>query len=521
MGFAQVLVVEDENIVARSIQAELRGMGYSVPALAATGEEAIRKAVENQPDVVLMDIVLKGPMDGIEAARVLRTRLDIPVVYLTAYGDEETLARAKATEPYGYLLKPFEEKELGTTIELTLYKHRIEKRLRETNQWLSATLRSIDNAVIATDGRNRLRLLNPVAEALTGWTCEEAVGKDLIEVCQIIGPDKRDVLLSLGTQALLEHRGLQFPDEARIRSRTGRAFPVEGCVAPLHDDEEQFTGLVVVFRDVTDRKWAEGLQRQSEEHLRHSQKMEAVSRLAGGVAHDFNNLLTAILGNASLLLECLPASDPNRQFANQIESAAVKAAEEVKRLLAFSGRAQVRCELVDLNQLAREALEEFQRNYDSRIVFAVEAAPDLWPVRGDRPQLAEMLRNLCRNAQEAMPTGGRLILGTDNVIVEEEHLRAEWQAQPGEFIRLRVSDTGRGIDPEVRLRMFEPFFTTKEAGRSAGLGLALVHGIVQEHGGWIECRTDLGRGTCFDIYLPRYWQQGAAEEPAAVAPPPN
>src|SRR5262249_8532193 len=149
-----------------SIQSELRSMGYRVPAIASTGEEAISKALETQPDVILMDIVLKGEMDGIEAAEQVRSRLDIPVIFLTAYGDSATLGRAKAIEPYGYLLKPYEEKELHTTIEMALYKHRIERRLKEMNQWLDATLRGITEGVIATDGRHSIRFMNAAAEKL-------------------------------------------------------------------------------------------------------------------------------------------------------------------------------------------------------------------------------------------------------------------------------------------------------------------------------------------------------------------
>src|SRR5512140_1293632 len=177
-----ILVVEDENIVAKDIMTRLKNLGYGVVGSAASGEDALRLALDTRPDLVLMDIMLKGDMDGIEAAHHILDRLDIPVVYLTAYADEKTLQRAKVTEAFGYLLKPFEERELHITIEMALFKHQMERKLRESEQWLSAILRSVADAVIATDTHGRIRFLNPIASALTGWSLADAVGKPLAEV---------------------------------------------------------------------------------------------------------------------------------------------------------------------------------------------------------------------------------------------------------------------------------------------------------------------------------------------------
>jgi CheY-like chemotaxis protein len=176
MTDAQILVVEDENIVAKDIQNRLKNMGYQAPAICASGEDAIDKVAQLHPDLVLMDIMLKGQIDGIQAAERIRSLFNIPVIYLTAYSDESTLERAKISEPFGYLLKPFEERELHTTIEMALYKHRMEKKLKESEQWLSTTLKSIGDAVIATDRNGRIAFMNPVAENLTGWTQSDAFG---------------------------------------------------------------------------------------------------------------------------------------------------------------------------------------------------------------------------------------------------------------------------------------------------------------------------------------------------------
>ncbi len=509
---AQILVVEDEGIVARSLRNELQCMGYDVPAIAASGAEAIEKAAGMHPDLVLMDISLKGDIDGIETARRIRQDRDIPIIYLSAYEDDAILGRAKTTEPFGYLLKPYEERELHTTIELALARHRMDQRVKETERWLAATLRCIHDAVLATDAEGRIRFLNPIAEHLTGWNERDAFGKPLSTVFATVHATTGLPLEDSAARALEEGVGIDLVDECLLRARDGRETPVEGNAAPIVDDADDFTGCVLVFRDVSERQQMEKLRRQSEEHLRHSQKMEAVSRLAGGVAHDFNNLLTAILGNTSLALANLPRHDPLLDLLVSVEAATLRAAELVKHLLGFSRRTSLWLEPTKLNDALREAVEVQRLSADPRVVIEARLGADLWPVRADRSQLGEVLTNLCLNALDAMPDGGSLALETANIAVSDHYLRECLRAQPGEFVRLRVSDTGHGIPPEIQGRIFEPFFTTKEPGKGTGLGLALVYGIVEQHGGWIDLHSEPDEGSRFDVYLPRYWPEGVWPE---------
>src|SRR5256885_1318546 len=182
MGNARILVVEDERIVAKDIQNRLKSFGYTVPAIASSGEEAIKRAEEFLPDLVLMDLMLEGEMNGIEAAMKIRDLFGIPVIYLTAYADDSTLQRAKITEPFGYILKPFEERELYTTIEMAIYKHQMERQLKDKERWFAATLKCIGDGVIATDKERFITFMNPIAESLTGWRQDEALGKHLMEV---------------------------------------------------------------------------------------------------------------------------------------------------------------------------------------------------------------------------------------------------------------------------------------------------------------------------------------------------
>jgi len=268
MARANILVVEDESIVAMDIQERLRGLGYAVSAVASSGEEAIQKAAETHPDLVLMDIMLKGDMDGVEAAEQIRARFDIPVIYLTAYADENTLQRAMITEPFGYIIKPFEERELHTTIEMALYKHKMERKLRESEQWFATTLRSIGDAVIATDIKGSVTFMNSVAEALTGWKREDALGRDLKEVFHIVNEETQSLTESPVTKALREEVGVGLANHSILIAKDGREIPIDDSAAPIRDDKGNVTGVVLVFRDITERKRMEEALRESERRFK-------------------------------------------------------------------------------------------------------------------------------------------------------------------------------------------------------------------------------------------------------------
>ncbi len=253
---ARIVIVEDESIVAEVIKSILKGLGYTVLAIAASGEQAIKEISETHPDLVLMDIVLKGEMDGVEAAEQIRARFNIPVVYLTAYTDEKILQRAKITEPYGYVLKPCGKRELLAAIEIALYKYRIERKLKESEQWLSTTLRSIGDALIATDAKGCIKFMNPVAEALTGWKQEDALDKNLKEVFNIINEETHILTASPVTKALQD--GVIVGMENHILIAKDRTeIPIGNSAAPIKDDKENIIGAVLVFKDITERRKTE------------------------------------------------------------------------------------------------------------------------------------------------------------------------------------------------------------------------------------------------------------------------
>ncbi len=265
---ASILIVEDDRVVARDIQHHLAGFGYTVAGTTAFGEDAVRLAEEARPDLVLMDIRLAGAMDGIEAARRLRERCRVPVVYLTAYADEETLRRARVTEPFGYILKPFEDRELHTVIEMALYKHQAERRLLESERRYAVTLASIGDAVIATDGRGQVTFLNPAAEALTGWPGAEAAGRPLPEVFRIVNEETRRPAEDPASKVLRLGTVVGLANHTLLLARGGREVPIDDSGAPIRDDRGDVTGVVLVFHDVAEQRRAEAALRESEERFR-------------------------------------------------------------------------------------------------------------------------------------------------------------------------------------------------------------------------------------------------------------
>jgi PAS domain S-box-containing protein len=249
-----IMIVEDEIVVAMELEEKLKHMGYQVGAIVSSGEAAVSGAEANPPDLILMDIRLQGSVDGIQAASLIRNHHDVPVIYLTAYADDATLNRAKLTEPFGYLIKPFSEKELRTTIEISLYKHQQDRETKQTTQYFAETVRLLAAALIITDNTGAIKYMNHVGEVLTGWKQDEAVGRPLPEVYALKDPETGGIM-EKPVPMPLKMGGVSGISTNTLISRSETEVNIESCVKPLFSDEGAFSGIVLTFQEVAPGVW--------------------------------------------------------------------------------------------------------------------------------------------------------------------------------------------------------------------------------------------------------------------------
>jgi PAS domain S-box-containing protein len=265
------MIVEDEGVVALQVKEALEGMGYAVPGMALTGEEAVAKAIDLEPDLVLMDIQLKGGITGVEAATRIRARLDVPVVYLTAFSDQETLEQAQLTEPYGYVLKPFEERALHAVIQMSLARHRRVRGQRETEWWMSAVAASMMEAVVICDPKGYVKFINPAAEALVGRSRAEAVDRRLREVVELVDGETRAPVKVPVSEPLFEGKST-VQGNCRVVLPAGPEVPVEFSASPLRSPEGTLFGVLLVFRQTAERERIQNLVLRELEELSRVQK---------------------------------------------------------------------------------------------------------------------------------------------------------------------------------------------------------------------------------------------------------
>jgi PAS domain S-box-containing protein len=450
-----------------------------------------------------MDIRLSGETDGVEAARRIREELGIPVIFLTAYSDEALLDRAKRLEPVGYILKPFEKRQLATSIEVALHKHRAEEGLRATERWLEATLNSMGEAVITTDLEGNVTYLNPLAAKLVGWAQSEALGRSCREVSPLVSGGAAGLWEDLLRRAIEGGEVVEIERDAHLVARDGARIPVGDSLAPIRDAAGRITGAVMVLRDLTRRRDAEAKVKRAEDRRKQLEKLDAVGRLAGGVAHHFNNLMTVVIGYCDLLLSRIDPSDPaSRQLAS-IREAGISAAGLTRQFLAFGRQQPLDSLPTDLNSVVSYVLPLLRQLAGSGIAVEFSGASNLGLVSVDRAQFENVLLSLGKNARDAMREGGRIVVETVNLELEEPLEVFGDIAPAGSYVRLTVSDDGPGMATEALSHLFEPFYTTKEIGEGTGLGLAAVYGTVRQSGGYVRVESRPGEGTRVEIYLRR------------------
>jgi PAS domain S-box-containing protein len=520
----RIMIVEDEGLIALDLQAVLEDLGYEVPAVVASAEEALYQLTSTRPDLVLMDIRLNGAMDGVEAAAHIHRRFDIPLIYLTANSDEATFAQARTTLPGAYLLKPVKKRELRRSIELALARH---QQTLETRQRLAAIVESSHDAIISVDLQGLISCWNQGAERIYGYPASAVQGRSL----SVLVPPQRDGEIEqlLG----LLQQGERVAQYETVRQRAdGRLIHVCLTLSPLLDAQGQIVGASSIDRDVTAYKQAQeelekahleleqrvgertaqlqaAMQRleremaerqQAEQELVRLERLRALGELASGVSHNLNNLLVGILGPAEALQQ---ATDPEeiREWSALILESGRRATELVRRLnRSVRNQSAEILQPVDVEAAVQEAVQATRHRWQDesaslgRRLELLIRVQDVPPVRATWSGLRDVLVNLLLNAVEAVPGNGTISIDA--------------RVQEGQ-VRLEVADNGIGMDEETRRRVFEPFFTTK-ADVGSGLGLATAYRLVTLWGGHIKVESAPAQGSCFAVYL-LPWQEAAPE----------
>ena len=408
---------------------------------------------------------------------------------------EEIITTEGVTHTYLTTKGPFRDAQgkvaglFGISRDITSRKV-MEENLRIQKAFLEQLIQSAPEAIVIVDLDYTVRQINLEFTRVFGYRPDEACGRNLGSL--IVPEDK--VEESRALENFSDRASTSVLETTRVR-KDGSRVDVSVLVSPVIVG----TGLDAVYciyRDISDRK-------SIEEQLRQSQKMEAIGRLAGGVAHDLNNLLTVITGYSELQLASIAATNPLFSPAEQIRLAADRASTLTRQFLAFSRRQVLQPRAINLNDVVNSVENLLRRLIGENVAMISNPAPDLGTVRADPGQMEQVVMNLAINARDAMPRGGKLILETSNVELDDAYSRLHVGVSPGHYVLLSVSDTGHGMDGKTLAQVFEPFFTTKETGKGTGLGLSTVYGIVQQSNGHIWAYSEPGRGSSFRIYLPR------------------
>jgi two-component system, NtrC family, sensor kinase len=557
----QILIVEDEKIIALNLKENLQSLGYTVVALVASGEQAIEKAAKLHPDLVLMDICLKGNIDGITAAQQIWDSFSIPVIYVTGHSDQHTLERAKVSAPFGYILKPVKDRELYVAIETALQRY-------EREHLLSAILKGMGDGVIVIDPQLHIQFLNGVAQSLINWQLSEARERELSEVFKIVDQQTQLPLDNPAIAALQQDNTVSFKDHTLLISKKGIAIAIGGNATPIKDNNGMITGVVLVFRDITSSAQLEKTNlalghaldelKRTQSQLIQSEKMSSVGQIAAAVVNEINNPVSIIYGNLPLvhqylqdLLSLIEAYQQNNssftpeirnlrekidldfliedwpQLMHSMQVAAERIEEIVLSLLSLSRFPQL--DMLDLKPIdIHEGIDNTLRILQHRL-RAEGKRPEIRVIKnyGQIPkvtcyasQLNQVFMQLLNNAIDALETQSSPHLITISTSIEKRKLEQPFnhptlklknnllspskeQNAYSQLIVIRIADNGCGMSEEVQKKIFDPFFTTKPVGSGTGLGLSISYQIVvDKHGGQLLCHSIPTQGTELVIELP-------------------
>jgi two-component system cell cycle sensor histidine kinase/response regulator CckA len=502
----RILLVNDNPNQLDALSLILSQSGYSVRAV-ESGGSALEALVEDRPDLIISDVVMPG-IDGIQLCRSVKSIQEIaatPVLLISGLRyDDSAIEEGLEAGAADYLEIDAPVALLTKKVERLIQETR-EKRARQEAEQALVQLASIvdcsNDAIIGHSPQGFISSWNSGAERIFGYRSDEVRGKHIGFLLHSNAGDQPHILERVQAGGLIENY------EMALVRRDGKLIDVSITISPILGQQGVITGYSTIARDVSERKLLE-------EQLIQSQKMNAIGRLAGGIAHDFNNLLTAILGYCQLAERLLIGDTPLAGYISEMRKAGEQAASLTSQLLAFSRQQVVRPEVLDINAVLKDFDGILRRLIGEDVELILISGPHAGLIRANASQIQQVIVNLVVNARDSMPGGGRLVIETAGVLLDDDYAKHHMNVQPGPYVTISVSDTGTGIDRETLQHIFEPFYTTKGLGKGTGLGLSTVYGIVEQAGGHIDVISEVGRGTTFRINLPQVC--GPAPKPEVV-----
>ncbi len=494
----RILILEDVPTDAELIERELQKAETPFTSRWVDNRDAFLKELEDfSPDIVLSDYSMPH-FNGMEALELVKERFpSIPLIIVTGSMNEETAVECLKNGAADYVIKE-NMIRLGQAVDGAIQKQRIKQEkewaieaLKESEERYKTLFQDAPEGILIADIKTKKFLhANPAFCELLGYTEEELIQLDISNIHP--KEDLDHVLHEFGAQAQGEKTLAQNIPCLR---KDGITIYTDIVTAPILIGGKNCN--LGFFRDTTERK-------KLEAQFVQAQKMEAIGTLTGGIAHDFNNLLTAIIGNAELALVDINKDNRLYEYIEEIKNAGENAASLISQLLAFSRKQVIKPGDLDFNQEINQIRKMIRRLIGEDIEFLTVLEPELWKVYTDPGKMSQVIMNLLVNSKSAMPQGGKITIETANVDLDSSFFHDHGvEEQPGPYVMLAVSDTGIGMNKETQSRIFEPFFTTKEMGSGTGLGLSTVYGIVKQNSGYIWAYSELGRGTTFEVYLPK------------------
>ena len=489
----RILILEDNPSDAELVLLELRKGNLAFTSKQVdTKETFLKELSEFTPDLVLSDYSLPS-FDGLSALKIVKeSYTELPFIFVTGSLGEERAIETLKSGATDYVLKD-RLSRLTPSVLRALQEAEERKHLKRAEEQIlqQADLLNIaTDAIIVVDIEHKVLFWNKGAERIYGWKTEETEGKNISELRLTSAPSELEEALKI-----VKDRG-EWKGELHQLTCDGKEIIVENRCTLVRDYQGNPKSIFIVGTDITEKKRIEA------QFLR-AQRMESIGTLAGGVAHDLNNVLQPIM-MALELLRSKFTDEQSQDWINTIQVTAERGANLVKQILSFARGMEGEHTIVQVRHLISEVQKIIKDTLPKSIEIYTDTPKNLWTITGDPTQLHQVLINLCVNARDAMPYGGRLSISAENLFLDENYVRMNIDAQVGPYIAITVSDTGTGIPPEILDRIFEPFFTTKEYGKGTGLGLSTVFGIVKAHGGFINVYSEVGKGTRFKVYLPAF-----------------